>query len=75
MAFLDRCADSCRGAKRLALHCLKLSGFETYVPRTEDRRIVRGRKGNEITPLFPSYAFVFIELQWHELPQFHPIQR
>ena len=35
------------------------------MPRTEHRRIVRGRKGNEITPLFPSYAFVFIELQWH----------
>ena len=51
--------------ERLALHCLKLSGFEAYVPRTKERRIVRGRKVNEITPLFPSYAFVLIELQWH----------
>ena len=51
--------------ERLALHCLKVSGFETYVPRTRDRRIVRGRKVNEIAQLFPSYVFVLIELQWH----------
>ena len=35
------------------------------MPRTRDRRIVRGRKVNEIAPLFPSYVFVLIELQWH----------
>jgi hypothetical protein len=51
--------------ERLALHCLKLSGFETYVPRIKDRRIIRGRKVNEIAPLFPSYIFILIELQWH----------
>ena len=45
--------------ERLALHCLKLSGFETYVPRTS--RIVRGRKVNEIAPLFPSYVFILID--------------
>jgi transcriptional antiterminator RfaH len=51
--------------ERLALHCLKLSGFETYVPRIKDRRIIRGRKVNEIAPLFPNYIFILIELQWH----------
>jgi transcription antitermination factor NusG len=30
-----------------------------------DRRIVRGRKVTEAPALFPGYAFVFIELQWH----------
>ena len=51
--------------ERLALHCLKLSGFETYVPRVKERRIIRGRKVHEIAPLFPSYVFILIELQWH----------
>jgi transcriptional antiterminator RfaH len=51
--------------ERLALHCLKISGFETYLPRTKERSVVRGRKVNEIAPLFPSYVFVLIELQWH----------
>ena len=35
------------------------------MPRTKERRIIRGRKVNEIAPLFPSYVFVLIELQWH----------
>ena len=52
--------------ERLALHCLKLSGFETYVPRIKERRTVRGRKASGIAPLFPSYVFVLIQLQWHE---------
>ena len=52
--------------ERLALHCLNVSGFETYVPRVKERRIVRGRKVSEIAPLFPSYAFILIELQWHK---------
>src|SRR5437868_7318701 len=49
----------------LALHCLKLGGFEVYLPRIRESRIVRGRKV-EITPaLFPGYAFILIESQWH----------
>ena len=51
--------------ERLALHCLGVSGFETYVPRTRDRRIIRGREVSEVAPLFPSYVFILIELQWH----------
>jgi transcriptional antiterminator RfaH len=51
--------------ERLALHCLKLSGFETYLPRTRERRIRGGRKVNEITALFPSYVFILIIEQWY----------
>ena len=39
---------------RLALHCLKLFGFETYAPRLRDRRIVRGRKVVGTPLLFPA---------------------
>ena len=49
---------------QLALHCLKLFGFETYAPRLRDRRIVRGREVIKTPLLFPRYAFVLIELQW-----------
>jgi len=36
----------------LALHCLALRGYATYLPRPREHRVVRGR-------------FVVIELQWH----------
>ena len=49
----------------LALHFLKLAGFETYLPRIRERRIVRGRRITVTPPLFPSYCFVAIEQQWH----------
>ena len=48
--------------ERLALHFLGLSGFQTYVPRTKDRVVRRGRKVSEIAPLFPSYIFILIEV-------------
>ena len=48
----------------LALHCLKLAGYSTYLPRTRERRIVRGRKVDVKPPLFPGYAFISIEQQW-----------
>jgi transcriptional antiterminator RfaH len=51
--------------ERLALHFLRLSGFEVYVPRLREQRIVRGRKVEASPLLFPGYAFVVIELQWH----------
>jgi transcriptional antiterminator RfaH len=51
---------------RLALHCLKIFGFQTYAPRLRERRIVRGRKVVATPLLFPSYAFVLIELQWSQ---------
>ena len=51
--------------ERLALHCLGLAGFETYLPRLRERRVVRGRWVERQPPLFPGYAFIVIELQWH----------
>jgi transcriptional antiterminator RfaH len=51
---------------QLALHCLKLFGFETYAPRLRDRRIIRGRKVIKAPLLFPGYIFVSIELQWSQ---------
>ena len=48
-----------------ATHFLKLAGFEVYLPRLRERRIVRGRRVEVHPPLFPSYCFVLIALQWH----------
>src|SRR5262249_48975008 len=36
-----------------------------YLPRLRERRISHGRKIEVRPPLFPGYAFVAIELQWH----------
>jgi transcriptional antiterminator RfaH len=49
----------------LALHCLGLNGYETYYPRLRDRRIRFGRTIENRPALFPGYAFVLIQLQWH----------
>jgi len=49
----------------LALHFLKLNGYTTYFPRLHERRARRGRWIDYTPPLFPGYAFVSIELQWH----------
>jgi transcriptional antiterminator RfaH len=49
----------------LALHCLGLNGYETYYPRLRDRRIRFGRTIVNRPALFPGYAFVLIQLQWH----------
>jgi transcriptional antiterminator RfaH len=48
-----------------ATHCLGLAGFETYLPRLRERRIIRGRRVEVKPPLFPGYCFVLIVLQWH----------
>src|SRR5215470_7927292 len=49
----------------LALHCLGLAGFATFYPRLRDRRIRHGRRVELRPPLFPGYAFILIQLQWH----------
>jgi transcriptional antiterminator RfaH len=49
----------------LALNFLKLRGFDTYLPRIRECRMVGGRRLMVTPPLFPGYAFVGIELQWH----------
>jgi hypothetical protein len=51
--------------ERVALHFLRLAGFEVYLPRLREQRILRGRRVEVTPPLFPSYCFVAIELQWH----------
>jgi transcriptional antiterminator RfaH len=50
---------------KLALHCLSLAGFTTYQPLLRERRRVRGRWEDVTSALFPNYAFVLIQLQWH----------
>jgi transcriptional antiterminator RfaH len=51
--------------ENLALHCLGLNGYEVYYPRLRDRRVRFGRTIENRPALFPGYAFVLIELQWH----------
>ena len=50
--------------ERLALHCLTVAGFTTYLPRLRERRMSHGRKIERRSPLFPGYCFTWIELQW-----------
>jgi transcriptional antiterminator RfaH len=60
------CAQLEANRERLVLHCLGLAGYQTYLPRIRVRRITQSRKVSARTsPLFPGYAFVLIELQWH----------
>src|SRR5262245_47723052 len=49
-----------------ALHFLGLNGYRVYYPRVVERRLnSRRRKIDKPVALFPCYAFVLIELQWH----------
>jgi transcriptional antiterminator RfaH len=50
--------------ERLALHCLTLAGFTTYLPRLRERRISHGRKIEVRPPLFPGYLFLQITNGW-----------
>jgi transcriptional antiterminator RfaH len=61
------CAQLEAHRERLALHTLDLAGYKTYLPRVRiQRSAVAGRKATKgSAPLFPGYAFVCIELQWH----------
>jgi transcriptional antiterminator RfaH len=49
----------------VALHFLTLNGYQTYYPCIRERRVRFGRRIELRPPLFPGYAFVLIELQWH----------
>jgi transcriptional antiterminator RfaH len=42
----------------LALHCLGLAGYRSYVPR------IAGPRKTSVA-LFPTYVFISIDLQWH----------
>src|SRR5262249_25611755 len=51
--------------ERLALHCLGLAGYVTYLPRIRERRLSHGRWVKIRAPLFPGYCFLTVEAQWH----------
>jgi transcriptional antiterminator RfaH len=51
--------------ERIALHLLTQERFTVYAPRLRVRRIVRGRREDSESPLFPNYLFIRIELQWY----------
>jgi transcription antitermination factor NusG len=59
------CAQLQPARERLALHCLGVAGYTTYLPRLRQRRVSRGRRIEATPALFPGYAFVLVELQWH----------
>jgi transcriptional antiterminator RfaH len=49
----------------VAEHFLQLAGYEVYIPRLRERRLQRHRRVEILAPLFPAYAFLVIERQWH----------
>jgi transcriptional antiterminator RfaH len=49
----------------VAQHFLKLAGYEVYIPCVREQRLRRSRRVEVISPLFPAYAFIVIEQQWH----------
>jgi transcriptional antiterminator RfaH len=51
--------------EKLALRCLQIAGYSSYLPRIRARRVVRGRRVDITPPLFPGYLFIAIDLQWH----------
>ena len=59
------CAQLQPQRERLALHCLALAGYDTYLPRLRQYRMSYGRRIETTPALFPGYAFVLIQLQWH----------
>jgi transcription antitermination factor NusG len=55
--------------ERKAQHFLEQFGFEVYLPRVWQRWHRFGRRIQVQAPLFPSYCFTRIELQWHGVRQ------
>ena len=53
-----------RHREHIAVQVLAMRGYETYEPRIRESRIIHGRKTIATSPLFPSYLFIKIELQW-----------
>jgi transcriptional antiterminator RfaH len=51
--------------EQLALHCLALAGYTVYLPRLRQHRVSHGRRIETTPALFPGYAFLLVELQWH----------
>ena len=59
------CARTESKREAVAKRFLELAGFETYVPRVREQRLRRGKRIETISPLFPAYAFIVIDQQWH----------
>src|SRR5262245_47331389 len=59
------CAQLVPQRERLALHCLGLAGYVTYLPRLRVQTRSYGRTTVTTPALFPGYCFVLVELQWH----------
>ena len=51
--------------ERIALHLLAQEKFVTYAPRLRVWRVIRGRREDSESPLFPGYVFILVELQWY----------
>ena len=49
----------------VAQHFLRLNGYDVYIPYVREQRLRRSRRVEVIAPLFPAYAFIVIEQQWH----------
>jgi transcriptional antiterminator RfaH len=49
----------------VAQHFLRLAGYQVYIPQVREQRVRRHRRVEVIAPLFPAYAFIVIERQWH----------
>ena len=47
----------------LALHLLAQQNFTVYAPKIRELRVIRVRKTEAFSALFPGYAFVLISLQ------------
>lgn len=58
------CAQLETNRTAVALHFLKLGGFETYCPRIREQRRSRGRKIVVTPPLFPGYLFLWVVRGW-----------
>ena len=50
--------------EHVALHALGLAGYEVYLPRIAERRLIRGRRVDGVQALFPTYAFVLVVHHW-----------
>lgn len=59
------CAQLAPMRERLALHTLGLAHYTVYMPRLRVLTASYGRRIVTTPALFPGYAFVLIELQWH----------
>ena len=58
------CAQLEMNRTALALHFLKLNGFDIYCPRVREQSRSHGRKIVRTPLLFPSYTFVLVVSGW-----------